>query len=293
MPVIPVSRVVIGFAIGLVMALGASSGISAQSVFINEMHYDNTGTDAGKAIEIAGPAGTDPSGWRLVRCNGSTPASAMVYTSPAATETLPAGTVIPDVCGGFGVVVVNYPQDGLQNGPNDGVALLDQTGSVVQLLSYEGQLTAANGPAAGIQSEDIGVAESSSTAVGSSIQLGGTGTTYQDFTWNPTAPRTFGACNTGQSFASGDVPPTVSQTIPAHGATDVAVDSPIDILFSEPVTATVAAFSMTCDASGSVPFMLSGGPQTYTLTLTAALSGQDTCTVTVVAAAVTDQDLPL
>jgi hypothetical protein len=48
------------------MALGARSGINAQSVFINEIHYDNAGTDTGEAIEIAGPAGTDLTGWRSV-----------------------------------------------------------------------------------------------------------------------------------------------------------------------------------------------------------------------------------
>jgi hypothetical protein len=38
---------------------------------INEIHYDNVGTDAGEAVEIAGPAGTDLSGWKIVRYNGS------------------------------------------------------------------------------------------------------------------------------------------------------------------------------------------------------------------------------
>ncbi len=28
------------------------------AVFINEIHYDNSGTDTGEAIEIAGPAGS-------------------------------------------------------------------------------------------------------------------------------------------------------------------------------------------------------------------------------------------
>ena len=40
-------------------------------VFINEIHYDNTSTDIGEAIEIAGPTGTDLSGWSLVLYNGS------------------------------------------------------------------------------------------------------------------------------------------------------------------------------------------------------------------------------
>src|SRR5688572_32326239 len=32
------------------------------SVFINEVHYDNTGTDTGEFLEIAGPGGTDLTG---------------------------------------------------------------------------------------------------------------------------------------------------------------------------------------------------------------------------------------
>ena len=39
---------------------------TAQTVFINEIHYDNAGTDAGEAIEIAGPAGTNLTGWSVV-----------------------------------------------------------------------------------------------------------------------------------------------------------------------------------------------------------------------------------
>jgi len=35
-----------------------------QTVFINEIHYDNTGTDAGEAIEIAGPAERRSLQWR-------------------------------------------------------------------------------------------------------------------------------------------------------------------------------------------------------------------------------------
>ena len=35
------------------------------AVRISELHYDNTGTDAGEAIEISGPAGTSLEGCRL------------------------------------------------------------------------------------------------------------------------------------------------------------------------------------------------------------------------------------
>ncbi|CAN5695304.1 hypothetical protein BH18ACT3_BH18ACT3_00660 [soil metagenome] len=41
------------------------------AVFINEIHYDNSGADTGEAIEIAGPAGLDLAGWSLVLYNGT------------------------------------------------------------------------------------------------------------------------------------------------------------------------------------------------------------------------------
>ncbi len=43
----------------------------AGPVFINEIHYDNVGTDTGEFIEVAGPAGTDLTGWSIVLYNGN------------------------------------------------------------------------------------------------------------------------------------------------------------------------------------------------------------------------------
>ncbi|MGB8635556.1 MAG: hypothetical protein WCD66_14840, partial [Rhodanobacteraceae bacterium] len=45
---------------------------AATPVFVNELHYDNAGTDANEMIEIAGPVGTDMNGWSVVLYNGST-----------------------------------------------------------------------------------------------------------------------------------------------------------------------------------------------------------------------------
>ena len=44
---------------------------AADGVRVSEIHYDNDGTDTGEAIEIAGPAGTDLTGWSVVLYNGS------------------------------------------------------------------------------------------------------------------------------------------------------------------------------------------------------------------------------
>lgn len=165
------------------------------AVFINELHYDNEGTDVGEAIEIAGPAGTDLSGWSIVLYNGN---GGEAYT------TTPLSSVIPDQDNGFGTIAVNYPVNGIQNGSPDGIALVDNSGTVVQFLSYEGTFTAVGGPANGITSIDIGVAETAATPLGFSLQLTGTGTEYADFTWAMPADDSFGAINVGQDFGGGD-----------------------------------------------------------------------------------------
>ncbi|MCC9166098.1 endonuclease/exonuclease/phosphatase family protein [Pontibacter harenae] len=178
-----------------VLSLGIAIPAAGQSVFINEIHYDNASTDAGEAIEVAGPAGTDLTSWSLVLYNGNN-------SAPYNTRQLEG--VLADQSGGYGFYVANYPTNGLQNGNPDGVALVNGSGEVVQFLSYGGTITAASGPAAGLTSTDIGVAEGGATAVGYSLQLTGTGNAYTDFTWASTdAPNTFGAVNTGQSIGTG------------------------------------------------------------------------------------------
>jgi hypothetical protein len=167
----------------------------AQEVFINEIHYDNSGTDTGEAIEIAGPAGTDLTGWAIVRYNG---ANGLVYTSPSPLTGLSGS--LPDSGNGFGFVSVTYPSNGLQNGAPDGIALVDDMGNVIQFLSYEGTFTALDGPAIGLLSTDFGVAETGSEAIGFSLQLSGTGKVYSDFSWQAPAANTFGTVNTGQTF---------------------------------------------------------------------------------------------
>jgi predicted extracellular nuclease len=167
---------------------------AATSVFINEIHYDNTGTDAGEAIEIAGPAGTDLTGWSIVLYNGSGGAS---YDTDALSG------IIPDQQNGFGTVSLSYPVNGIQNGSPDGIALVNASNAVVQFLSYEGAFTAVGGPANGMTSTDIGVSEAGTELLGQSLRLSGSGQVYEDFTWNAPATASFGAVNTGQSFGAG------------------------------------------------------------------------------------------
>jgi len=64
-------------------------------------------------------------------------------------------------------------------------------------------VSATNGPAVGLSSDDIGVSEASSLPVGHSLQLGGTGSPYADFSWQTSAANTSGCINAGQTLGDG------------------------------------------------------------------------------------------
>lgn len=181
-------------------AIGAAAE-AATPVFINEIHYDNAGSDSGEAVEIAGPAGTNLSGWKIVPYNGNGGAS---YTPVCNLS-----GIIPNQNNGFGSV--SCAISGLQNGAPDGIALVDAGNAVVQFLSYEGSFSATNGPANGMASVDIGVSQSGSGAVGQSLQLKGSGSNYEDFAWAAESAASFGSINAGQTFGGIAPPPPTSQ----------------------------------------------------------------------------------
>jgi len=151
---------------------------------------------------VAGPAGSDLSGWSIVFYNGS---GGAVY------DTINLDGTIPDQDEGCGTL--SFDRAGIQNGAPDGLALVDAGSTVIQFLSYEGTFTAVGGPADGIMSTDIGVSEGSSTPLGDSLQLSGTGLVYADFTWQSPMANTFGAVNTGQSLCTAPPPPPAAELL--------------------------------------------------------------------------------
>ncbi|MBA3677452.1 MAG: hypothetical protein H0W74_08635 [Sphingosinicella sp.] len=165
---------------------------TSRAAFINEIHYDDAGADAGEAIEIAGAAGTNLVGWNLILYNGN---------GGVVDRVIPLSGVIPNQENGYGAL--SFAASGLQNGSPDGVALVDAAGNVVQFLSYEGAFVATAGPAAGMLSQDIGVEENGVTD-GFSLQLTGTGASYEDFTWADASANSFGSVNGDQQFIAAD-----------------------------------------------------------------------------------------
>ncbi len=207
-----------------------------QTVFINEIHYDNAGTDADEGVEIAGPAGTDLTGWTIEKYNGSNNLS-------YGTENLSGS--IPDEGSGYGAVW--FPITGLQNGSPDAIALVDDMAAVIQFLSYEGVITAGDGPANGMTSTDIGVAETSSTPLGNSLQLTGTGTEYQHFSWSAEIASSHDLINAGQTFGT-PVPTLALVDAPTSGSSMTV--GPEDL--SGSLEFAVTNFTLSGDAGGGV-----------------------------------------
>lgn len=170
----------------------APSSSAVPDVFINEIHYDNAGTDTGEAIAIAGVAGLSLSGWSLVLYNGNGGQSYLT-TNLSGTFT--------DQQNGYGELAFNYPSNGIQNGSPDGIALVNASGQVVQFISYEGVMTATNGPANGMTSIDIGVAEAGTEAAGLSLQVI-EAKADGSFVWSTARNSSFGSINNTQIIAS-------------------------------------------------------------------------------------------
>ena len=145
---------------------GGSSG--ANHLVINEVDYDNVGGDNAEYVEIYNPtsAAVSLTGYSLVYVNGGN------NTSYATIDLGSAGSLAAGQYLVVGSSSVSVPASekklasnkGLQNGAPDGVALV-ANGAVVDVLSYEGSITAATVTGvSGTVSLVEGIALSASTA---------------------------------------------------------------------------------------------------------------------------------
>lgn len=166
-------------------------------VFFSEIHYDNVGVDENEGFEVTGPSGYDLSAWAvlLYRADGT------IYT----TVNIPSGTVIPNQLNCWGTY--SRPTV-LQNGPNQGLALVNSVGVVVDFVSYEGTLVATTGSAKNLISHDISVNETNS-ALNSSLQAYSSIYLNDTKSWRPFVPTSFGFINTGLDVYCGPGPSAV------------------------------------------------------------------------------------
>ena len=184
------------------------------NIWINEFHYDNTGGDVGEFVEVIDPTAFTALGdLTLSLYNG---ADNELYGSND-TFTLADFTPGAMTAEGFTIYSLSLPANGLQNGSPDGLSLTHTTAGVLQALSYEGVVgPALDGPATGATFTDIGVDEPGSTAIGLSLQLGGSGNSYTDFTgWQSPLGETPGALNANQTLTAVDLAETPGGAPPA------------------------------------------------------------------------------
>ncbi|MDM7859247.1 endonuclease [Alteromonas sp. ASW11-36] len=250
---------------------------SEAAAWINEIHYDNDGTDTGEFIEIAGTQGTVLDGYSIVAYNGN---------GGTAYKTIALSGTLANQANGMGTL--SFAASGLQNGSPDGLALIDNAGNVIQFISYEGSLIATDGPAAGLQSTDIGVSETSSTPVGYSLQLSGAGSRYSEFYWVAPSQSSPGQINSGQSFIGG---PVNEAPVAAFISACDALTCTFDASQSSDSDGAIVSYAWTF-GDGSIASVMApshsyatSGSYTVTLTVTDDQGASDTASADVIVVA--------
>lgn len=177
-----INRIAIFFALLLF-----SFNTFAQNVFFNEVSYHADASPRG--IEIANPDLTDLFGWKVILYNSDgnvdtvIPLSGNDENTPGPSDMDAADFIWVDV-----VVMMNEP--------NFGVGLVNGAGNVVQFISFEEEIWATEGAAAGYPSTPIG----GQADAANSLQLVGTGYSYSDFDWAVPGGSTPSEVNTNQTF---------------------------------------------------------------------------------------------
>ena len=133
--------------------------IPGANLVINEIDYDQAGTDTEEFLEIYNPTGSPVNldGYTVELVNGSTD---VIYDTIA----LPAVDLAPDdyfvICSNAATVpncdLDDDPDtDFIQNGAPDAVGLRDGTGALVDAVSYEGDTTGyTEGSGVGLEDDD-------------------------------------------------------------------------------------------------------------------------------------------
>ena len=82
----------------------------------------------------------------------------------------------------------------------------------------------------------------------------------------------------------------MQSTTPSDGDSNVGVGASVTVNFSEPVTVTDGWYTIACSSSGAHTATVTGGPVGFTIDPDTNFANSESCTVTVVASHVTDQD---
>ncbi len=263
------------------------STAAAGALVINEVDYDQPSTDLSEYLELKnnGSTALQLSGYSVVMVNAAASGGPAAYR----TFNLPAVSL---AAGDYYVICANNAntpncdldvtpeQDLIQNGAPDAIILKNPGGATIDALSYEGDTPGFT------EGSGVGLVDDGSSATAGISRCPDGADTNQNNVDFKSATNTPGASNS----CATDAAPFVTTRSPANGTTGVTANSNITIGFSEAVNVTGAWFTISCGSSGAHTAAVSGGPTTFTLDPDTDFTSGETCTVTVVAANVTDQD---
>jgi len=251
---------------------GASIDLSSWSLqYTSATGTGNFGSSANLITPLAGSLA--PGHYLLIQeAAGATPAAAL--PPPDVTDATPINM---SATGGKVALVNTTTPLGCNGGsmPCSSAALA----TIVDLIGYDGANFFEGAPAATLSNMTAALRKNGGCT--------DTDNNSADFEALAPAPR-----NTSSPlhFCTGDNAPAVTATSPLNNAADVSFNANIGITFSEPVDVSNAWYTISCGTSGSHTAAQSGGPTTFSLDPAVDFAFSESCTVTVPASEVTDQD---
>lgn len=265
-----------GVVISQIYGGGGNSGATYTHDFIELFNASASSVDlTGWSVQYASATG---SSWSVTALSGSIAPGGyyLIQQAAGAGGTTPLPT--PDATGSIalsataGKVALVNTTTALSAACPTGEAIIDFVGFGGAANCFEG-----SGPAP---------APSNTTAI---IRLGD-GAVDTD---NNATDFVVGAPNPRNSAFGPDAAPEIISTIPANGASDVALSAVITVNFSEPVNVMGDWFQIACSSSGTrgpAEATVSGGPQTFAIDPSGDFDLGETCIATIFASQVTDQD---
>jgi predicted extracellular nuclease len=282
MALIPLAQPAAAVSSTIVISQVYGGGGNAGATFKNDfIELFNRGAAAvtvtGWSVQYASSAGTT---WQITNLSGTIQPGQYYLVQEAAGAGGTANLPTPDATGGIAMSATGAK-----------VALVNSTtgltgtgcpfsASVVDFVGYDGANCA--------ETTATPALTNTTAAIRKNAGCTETDSNLADFdTGAPTPRNSVSALH----FCTGDNAPAVTATSPLAGATDVGFNSNITITFSEPVDVSTSWYTIGCATSGSHTAAQSGGPTTFTLDPTADFAFSESCTVTVFASEVTDQDV--
>ena len=247
---------------------GGNNGATLRNDFIELFNRTNTAVSLeGTSVQYGSSSGTT---WQVTALHGSIPANGYYLVQEAIGAGGSLSLPNPDASGtiamaaGAGKVILVAQTSPLSGACPTGALVLDTVG-------YGGANCSETTPTPGL-SNTTSASRNGAGAIDSDNNLA-------DFTVGEPTPR--GATEPG---------PQVLATFPTHTGSDAATQTNLSVTFSEPVDVTGAWFTLACATSGSHAATVVGGPTVFILDPEIDLAPSETCTLTLLAGQISDQD---